>query len=252
MASVDSISVLKCLHTLDGTSLAHLVGQLVSIVQRNYESHKLDKELICKMLTLLAINGNQHVAESIIAELFLIAPPGTDPSSSSSSSSDNGDESNDYKNDKKQKPQSDASKNNNQETLLVNLRQEINPLHASCVSNVINSLVKSFLNSVGADCDIAYRLSNFALNVCALHEWDVRNLCFMSVHIASIVVERECFTNLVRLLACAGVGEQANDDEERDFATRIMALLNRVLGSAQEDEFKIVHILIILFQLLNF
>jgi len=140
----EPVEFLKGLNTINGTSFNLLVGQLINILKSD-SFKNFDRELIYKLLALLSINGNDHMATQIMSELIVI-------------------------------PHKLLVNQNNSadESLLIKMRQEITPFHSECISKTINSIINSFDYQKNEE-----NMSYFLENVVSLYEWDLQNQNFM-------------------------------------------------------------------------
>ena len=209
----ESIPFLKSLNTINGTSVKLLINQLITILKSS--SYKnFDRELVYKLLALLAINGDEHMAVLVMSELLVIST-------------------NHFK--------LINRTNGREETMLIQIRQEISPFHVKCLCESVNSIVKSFEYEKNDE-----KLSNFLQNLTAIYDWDIQNpsymrfcelfdlfifkskeinltyifFCFSSQNLSSILIERECFIGLIK---------QLEFNETYDFSLQILQLYNRIL-----------------------
>ena len=106
-SSKDLIPFLRGLNSINGTSLRHLINKIISVIRNNYENGKIENEMIKKLLILLSINCNRITPNLILSDLFIIPV-------------------------------------RLNESLLIDLRQEVEAFHPDCVKNTIKSLLKQF------------------------------------------------------------------------------------------------------------
>jgi hypothetical protein len=131
---------LNSLNLINGANLDHLVELIISNIGSS--SIKLNKEILYKLIILLSINCDNHVANSFLNKLFVLS--------------------------KMEKT------NAYEESILIKLRQEINSFHPNCVNDVVKSLLKQFNNQKNED-----YFKFFIQNLISIYEWDVQNQHFM-------------------------------------------------------------------------
>ena len=155
--NLESVEFLKGLNTINGTSFNLLIEQLINILKSD-SFKNFDRELIYKLLVLLSINGNDHMANQIISELIVI------PSKYLLNQI-----------------------SNTEESLIVKIRQEISPFHVECLRQTVNSIIYSFSYQKNEE-----NLSYFLENIIAIHEWDLRNPNSMRLLKLYIFLNIEC------------------------------------------------------------
>jgi hypothetical protein len=207
--TLDSLPVLTSLNKLNGTSLNHLAKLIIST---NNSNNKVDKDLLYKIITLLSINCDKHVATLFLTELF-------------------------------QLKNEEAKVTSYEESILIKLRQELNSFHPTCISEVVFSLLKLFTNEPNED-----RLGFFIQNLTSIYEWDIQNQHFMrflfyllfsnlsllvflfsepfqSKNISSILIENDCFTNMISHISI---------NDESKYSYSIIELYNKILTSDED------------------
>jgi hypothetical protein len=155
----EPVEFLKGLNTINGTSFNLLVEQLINILKSD-SFKNFDRELIYKLLALLSINGNDHMATQIMSEIIVI-------------------------------PHKFLVNQNNSadESLLIKMRQEITPFHSECISKTINSIINSFDYQKNEE-----NMNYFLENVVSLYEWDLQNQNFMRLFL--ILNSKFSFVNI--------------------------------------------------------
>jgi hypothetical protein len=137
--NLDEISTfLNSINLLNGVNLDHLVKLIIS----NIRSKKLNQEILYKLITLLSINCDNHVASSFLSKLFGLSKF--------------------------------EKENGYEESILIKLRQEINSFHPDCVNDVVRSLLKQFNNEKNEE-----SFKFLIENLISIYEWDVQNRHYM-------------------------------------------------------------------------
>ena len=142
----DSLPFLKALNTINASSFKLLLSQIVSSI-RSELSVGANKEILSNLLILMAINGNNHIVNSIMQELLLLPV---------------------------ELNKTDHANMTIDCPLVVKFRQEINSFHPTCLRSTVKSLSKHLLNERN-DQD----LNTFVDNLTLLYDWDLKNKKFM-------------------------------------------------------------------------
>ena len=134
---------LKTISSINKISFKLLVNQLMSILKANTEVKHLDKELIYKLLVIFSINGSDYMCNLVMSELILTSSK-------------------------------HFHANTHEDSMLIKLRQEINPFHPQCLIECIKSIV----SLLGIEKD-EEKLFNLIENLKSIYEWDLQNPNFM-------------------------------------------------------------------------
>jgi hypothetical protein len=177
---------LNSINLINGVNLDHLVKLIISNVD---QSGKLNQDILYKLIILLSINCDNHVANCFLNKLFVLSKV--------------------------------ENTNGYEESILIKLRQEINSFHPDCVNDAVKSLLKQFNNEKNED-----SFKFFIQNLISIYEWDVQNQHFMTKNVSLVLIERECFINMIN---------QISINETTNYSLSIIELYNKILSCDDED-----------------
>ncbi len=152
----DSLPFLKALNTINASSFKLLLSQIMNSIRSESSGNGTTKEILNNLLILMAVNGNNHIVNSIMQELLLLPF---------------------------QLPNKVAKTNTVDCPIVVKFRQEINSFHPNCLRSTIKSLGKHLLSERN-DQDLNIFINNLTL----LYEWDLKNKKFMRYFIGFFFV----------------------------------------------------------------
>lgn len=130
-----SIPFLKSLNTINASSFRLLLDQIINLISSDPSKITDKNEILHKLLTILSINGNNNVSNSVMYQLMLMPV----------------------------KEEEDCP-------FIIKFRQEINAFYPNCLRNTVKSLIKHLLDEPNQQ-DLNVFINNLAL----LYDWDLKN-----------------------------------------------------------------------------